>query len=50
MPSRKLTPVRQRAALVQILVNRVATGVDDAGDQHLVADFQRADFFFGKWK
>ena len=41
---------RQLAALVQILVDRVAPGVNDAGNQHLVADFQRPDFFFGEWK
>ena len=25
-------------------------GVNDTGNQHLVADFQRPDFFFGEWK
>ena len=39
---------RQLAALVQILVDRVAPGEHDAGNQHLVADFQRPDFFFGE--
>ena len=41
---------RQLAALVQIFVDRIATGEYDAGNQHLVADFQRADFFFGERK
>ena len=41
---------RQLAALVQILVDRVAPGEHDAGNQHLVADFQRPDFVFGEWK
>jgi len=27
---------------------RRAPGVNDAGNQNLVADFQRADFFFGE--
>src|SRR6185312_7121902 len=35
---------------MQILVNRIATGEHDAGDQHLVANFQRADFVLGKGK
>jgi len=38
MPSRKLTPAAT-AALVQILVNGVAPGVNDAGNRNLVADF-----------
>jgi hypothetical protein len=29
---------------------RHAPGEPDAGNQNLVADFQRADFFFGEWK
>ena len=39
---------RQLAALVQIFMDRVAPGEHDAGNQHLVADFQRPDFFFGE--
>ena len=29
---------------------RVTSGEHDAGNQHLVADFQRPDFFFGEGK
>ena len=36
---------RRLPALVQILVDRVAPGEHDAGNQNLVADLQRADFF-----
>jgi hypothetical protein len=31
-------------------MNLVAPGEHDAGNQNLVADFQRTDFFFGEWK
>jgi hypothetical protein len=30
--------------------SRNAAGVDDSGNQNLVADYQRADFFFGEWE
>jgi hypothetical protein len=40
--------LRRAAALVQMLVDRVAPGEHDAGNQNLVADFQRADFFLGE--
>ena len=39
---------RQLAALVQIFVDRVASGEHNAGNQNLIADFQRPDFFFGE--
>src|SRR5271170_7522266 len=41
---------RQHSTLVHILVNRVAPGEHDTGNQNLVANFQSPDFFFGKWK
>ena len=41
---------RQRAAFVQVLVDRVAPGEDDAGDQDLVAHLERADLVFGEGK
>jgi len=38
---------RQDAALLLFVAcRRIAPREHDAGNQHLVADFQRADFFF----
>ena len=39
---------RQFAAFVQILVHGIAAGEYNAGNQNLVADFQRTDLFLGK--
>ena len=39
---------RQLTAIVQIFMDRVASSEHDTENQNLVADFQRADFFFGK--
>ena len=40
----------QLFSFVPMLVNRVASGEHAAGNQHLIADFQRADFFAGEGK
>ena len=39
---------RQHPAFVDIFVNGIAAGVHDAGNQHLVAHLEGADFFFAE--
>ena len=43
-------PRRQFATVMQILVHRITAGEYRAGNQHLIAHFKGADFFFGKGK
>ena len=44
----QIHPRRQRAAIVQVFVHRVATGKHHAGNENLIADLERADFVLGE--
>ena len=41
---------RQFATFMQILVDRIPARVNDARNQHFIADLQGPDFFFREWE
>ena len=44
----KIDAFREGAAFMEVLVNGVASGADDAGDEDFITDFQGADGVFGE--